>query len=102
MKKRSLWSTVELHAVEDKYLQNPVFDAFSGPCYTLLASQKTFGLHPSELFYQCMFIIDMIKPQGISEAQQYCLTKVGGEFMWKCFTTSQVTEIQRQTDTPQN
>lgn len=68
-----------MHAVEDKYLQNPVFDAFSGPCYTLLASQKTFGLHPSELFYQCMFIIDMIKPQGISEAQQYCLTKVGGE-----------------------
>lgn len=27
---------------------------------------------------------------------------VGEEFMWKCFTTSQVTEIQRQTDTPQN
>lgn len=68
-----------MHAVEDKYLQNPVFDAFSGPCYTLLASQKTFGLHPSELFYQCLFIIDMIKPQSISEAQQYCLTKVGGE-----------------------
>lgn len=28
--------------------------------------------------------------------------KDGEEFMWKCFTTSQVTEIQRQTDTPQN
>lgn len=27
---------------------------------------------------------------------------LGKEFMWKCFTTSQVTEIQRQTDTPQN
>jgi len=26
----------------------------------------------------------------------------GEEFIRKCFTTSQVTEIQRQTDTPQN
>ena len=30
------------------------------------------------------------------------ISSIGEEFIRKCFTTSQVTEIQRQTDTPQN
>lgn len=79
MKKTCLWTTAERNAVEDKYIDNVTYDAFSGPCSSLLASLKTFGLHPSELFYQCMFIVDVIKPKGISEAQQYCVTKAGGD-----------------------
>lgn len=49
-------------------------------------------------------IIEVISPEYIFPFQAFVIQyeTFGEEFMWKCFTTSQVTEIQRQTDTPQN
>ena len=81
MKKICLWGTAERHAVEDKYIANVAYAAFRGPCYSLFNLQKTFTLHPSELFYLCIYYIDVIKPQGIMEAQQYCRTTVCGDLL---------------------
>lgn len=81
MKNISLWSIAERHAVEDKYIDNVAFAAFKGPCYSISSFQKFFSLHPSELFYQCFYLIDTIKAKGIMEAQQYCRTTVSGELL---------------------
>lgn len=76
-----LLDTAERHAVEDKYIGNVAFAAFRGPCYSLFNTKKTLALHPSELFYLCIYYIDQIKPLGILEAQQYCRTTVSGDLL---------------------
>ena len=74
--------TAERHAVEDKYIGNVAFAAFRGPCFSLFNTRKTLALHPSELFYLCIYYIDQIKPLGILEAQQYCRTTVSGDLLY--------------------
>ncbi len=77
-----LLGTAERHAVEDKYIGNVAFAAFRGPCFSLFNTRKTLALHPSELFYLCIYYIDQIKPLGILEAQQYCRTTVSGDLLY--------------------
>ena len=57
----NLFNPRESDAVEDKWGLTPLFDMAESVCNRCLASCRTFRLHPSELLYQCLYIIDTLR-----------------------------------------
>ena len=72
MKMKYLFRKEEREAVEDKFCDELMFEAMRVPCQALTNEAKTFGLHPSELFYHVLFTIDYIKLKRLVDAQKYC------------------------------
>jgi len=72
MKTQHLFCREDCIAIEDKYGKHIVYRAFRTPCQTIANESKTFSLHPSELFYQCFYTIDLMKEMTLAEKKGYC------------------------------
>ena len=69
---RHLFRREEREAVEDKFGDEPVYEAMCVPSQALMNEAQTIALHPSELFYHVMFTVDDIKSRTLEAAQRYC------------------------------
>lgn len=72
MKTQHLFCRESSIAIEDKYGKHIVYRAFRSPCLSIANEAKTFSLHPSELFYQCFYTIDLMKEMSFNEKRGYC------------------------------
>ena len=73
MKTQHLFYKEECIAIEDKYGRHIVYRAFRSPCLNIANESGTFSLHPSDLFYQCLYTIDELKGMSFNENEGYCL-----------------------------
>ena len=69
---KHLFRREEREAVEDKFCEEPIYEAMRVPCQAMMNEAQTFALHPSELFYHVMFTIDDIRSRKLTAAQRYC------------------------------
>lgn len=75
---KHLFRPEERNAVEDRYGDNPLFEAMRTPCLSLMNQAKPsnepkpFALHPCELFYHVLYTIDDIKSKPIAKATTQC------------------------------
>ena len=72
MKIQHLFCSEECEAVEDNYGMHIVYRAFRSPCLAIANEARTFALHPSDLFFQCMFTVDYLKQISYEEKHGYC------------------------------
>ena len=72
MKIQHLFCKEECEAVEDSYGHHIVYRAFRSPCLAVANEAKTFALHPSDLFYHCLFTMDYLKQLSYEERKGYC------------------------------
>ena len=72
MKIQHLFCSEECEAVEDDYGMHIVYRAFRSPCLAVANEARTFALHTSDLFFQCMFTVDYLKQISYEEKQGYC------------------------------
>ena len=78
---KHLFRREEREAVEDKFCDEPIYEAMRVPCQAMMNEAQTFALHPSELFYHVLFTIDDIRSRTIVEAQRYCDKAMWDELM---------------------
>lgn len=69
---KHLFRREEREAVEDKFCEEPIYEAMRVPCQAMMNEAQTFALHPSELFYHVMFTIDDIRSRKLTAARRYC------------------------------
>lgn len=67
-----LFCKEECEAVEDEYGMHIVYRAFRSPCLAVANEAKTFALHPSDLFYHCLFTMDYLKQLSDEEKEGHC------------------------------
>ena len=79
MKIQHLFCKEEYEAVEDDYGTHIVYRAFRSPCLAVANEAKTFALHPSDLFYECLFIMDYLKQISDEEKKGYCKYEIREE-----------------------
>lgn len=72
MKIQHLFCKEECEAVEDDYGMHIVYRAFRSPCLVVANEAKTFALHPSDLFYHCLFTMDYLKQLSYEEKEGHC------------------------------
>ena len=72
MKTQHLFCKEDCIAIEDKYGRHIVYRAFRTPCLTVANESRTFSLHPSDLFYQCFYTIDLLKEMSSTDRIGYC------------------------------
>lgn len=72
MKMQHLFCKEECMVIEDKYGHHIVYRAFRSPCLTIANESSTFSLHPSDLFYQCLYTIDELKGMSFNDSKSYC------------------------------
>ena len=72
MKIQHLFCKEECEAVEDEYGMHIVYRAFRSPCLAVANEAKTFALHPSDLFYHCLFTMDYLKQLSYEEKEGHC------------------------------
>ena len=67
----NLFSQDERNAVEDNWGHTPLYDMAHEVCNSCLESCRTFRLHPAELLYQCLYIIDTVKHTPRPRAERW-------------------------------
>lgn len=72
MKTQHLFCKENCISIEDKYGKHIVYRAFRSPCLTIGNEARNFALHPSDLFYQSIYTIDLMKEMSIDERKGYC------------------------------
>ena len=67
-----LFCKEECETVEDEYGHHIVYRAFRSPCLVVANEARTFALHPSDLFFQCLFTMDYLKQISYEEKEGHC------------------------------
>lgn len=80
--KTTLFQEEERAAVENRFQGSLLYDVLAGTCRRIMnknedcaKSEQTvhfFKLHPTELFYQSFFLIDVLRRQNINQQKSYC------------------------------
>lgn len=81
MKIQHLFCKEDCEAVEDEYGHHIVYRAFRSPCLVVANEAKTFALHPSDLFFQCMFTVDYLKQLPYEVKEGHCKYELREELL---------------------
>lgn len=74
-----LFRKEERTAVEDRFLDDSLYDALAGATRRVMQQADAFRLHPSELFYHAFLTLDWLKGQTAERQQTHCQEELWAE-----------------------